>query len=119
MSSQSHIGSRRNTSGRHRRAMSADQSMTRAQERMNSKTDAAIAAGNAAQLQKSMNVTLKLPTNSSVRLVSADGTISAEGRRYYNKFGIGAPTIFAYERPLNNGKWVKRGLTEARNWCNE
>ena len=43
-----------------RRAMSADQALTRAQERKNSKIDAAIAAGRVAQLQKSMNVTLKL-----------------------------------------------------------
>ncbi len=43
-----------------RRAMSADHALTRAQERMNSKIDAAVNAGITGQLQKSMNVTLKL-----------------------------------------------------------
>lgn len=91
-----------------RRSMSADQAMTRAQERMNSKINAAIAAGNVAQLQnKSMKVTLRLPTNSSVKLVDADGTVSDAGRHYYQKLGIAAPTIFAYEQPLENGKWVR------------
>ena len=58
--------------------MSADQALTRAQERKNSKIDAAITAGRVAQLQKSMSVTLKLTTGGSIKLVSADGTVSAE-----------------------------------------
>ena len=49
-----------------RRAMSADQALTRAQERKNSKIDAAITAGRVAQLQKSMNVTLKLTSGGSI-----------------------------------------------------
>ena len=53
-----------------------------------------------------MNVTLRLPTNSSLKLVSADGTVSAEGRSYYDAIGINPPTIFAYEQPLINNKWV-------------
>ena len=57
MLSQANNGSRQSTSGRRRRALSADQSMIRAQERMNTKINAAIANGNVAQLQKSMNVT--------------------------------------------------------------
>ena len=81
--------------------MSADQSMIRAQERMNDNSNAAINAGNAAQLQKSMNVTLRLPTNSSLKLVNADGTVSAEWRYYYNAIGINPPTIFAYEQPFD------------------
>ena len=74
---------------------------------MNTKINAAIANGNVAQLQKSMNVTLKLPTNSSVKLASADGTVTAEGLRYYNTTGINPPTICAYGPPLINGKWAK------------
>ena len=69
-----------------------------------------------------MSVTLKLPTDSSVKLVSADGTVSAEWCHYYNKLGIGAPTIFAYEQPLENCKWVKGfdgTVYGKRNWCNE
>ena len=99
-------GSRVTSSGRRTRALSADQSVIRAQERMHSNINAAINAGHAAQLQESMNVTLRLPTHSSVRLVSADGIVSAEGRHYYNTMGINPPTIFAYKQPLANGKWV-------------
>ena len=93
--------------GSARRAMSADQALTRAQERKNSKIDAAITAGRVAQLQKSMNVTLKLTTGGSVRLVSADGTVSAEGRHYYGKLGVEPPSIFPYEQPLERGMWIK------------
>ena len=87
--------------------MSADQALTRAQERKNSKIDAAIAAGKMAQLQKSMSVTLKLTTGGSIKLVSADGTVSAEGRHYYNKLGVEPPSIFPYEQPLEHGKWIR------------
>ena len=118
MLSQAISGSRVTSSGGRTRAFSADQSYHRAQERMNAKINAAINAGNVAQLQKSMNVTLRLPTNSSVKLVSADGTVSAEGRHYYNTIGINPPTIFAYEQPLTNGKWVT-GFDGKRRWCNE
>ena len=72
--------------------MSADQALTRAQERKNSKIDAAITAGRVAQLQKSMNVTLKLTSGGSMRLVSADGTASPEGRHYYSKLGVEPPS---------------------------
>ena len=77
MLSQANSVSRQTQSGRRRRAMSADQSMIRAQERMNTKINAANNAGTAAQLQKSMHVTLRLPTNSNLKLLSADGTVSA------------------------------------------
>ena len=83
-----------------RRAMSADQALTRAQERKNSKTDAAITAGKVAQLQKSMNVTLKLTSGGSMRLVSADGTVSPEGRHYYSKLGVEPPSISS---PMSRG----------------
>ena len=87
--------------------MSADQALTRAQERKNSKIDAAIAAGMVAQLQKSMNVTLKLTSGGSMRLVSADGTVSPEGRHYYSKLGVEPPSIFPYEQGLEAGKWIR------------
>ena len=90
-----------------RTATSADQALTRAQERKNSKIDAAITAGRVAQLQKSMNVTLKLTSGGSMRLVSADGTVSPEGRHYYSKLGVEPPSIFPYEQGLVNGKWIK------------
>ena len=87
--------------------MSADQALTRAQERKNFKIDAAIAAGRVAQLQKSMNVTLKLTSGGSMRLVSADGTVSPEGRHYYSKLGVEPPSIFPYEQGLEGGKWIR------------
>ena len=87
--------------------MSADQALTRAQERKNSKIDAAITAGRVAQLQKSMNVTLKLTSGGSMRLVSADGTVSPEGRHYYSKLGVEPPSIFPYEQGLEAGKWIR------------
>ena len=59
--------------------MSADQALTRAQERMNSNIDAAVDTGITAQLQKSMNVTLRLASGRSVRLVSTDGVPTREG----------------------------------------
>ena len=87
--------------------MSADQALTRAQERKNSKIDTAITAGRVAQLQKSMNVTLKLTSGGSMSLVSADGTVSPEGRHYYSKLGVEPPSIFPYEQGLESGRWIK------------
>ena len=87
--------------------MSADQALTRAQERKNSKIDAAIAAGKMAQLQKSMNVSLKLTSGGTIRLVNADGTVSPQGLHYYSKLGVEPPSIFPYEHGLENGKWIK------------
>ena len=89
-----------------RRAMSADHALTRAQERMNSNIDAAVDTGIAAQLQKSMNVTLKLASGRSVRLVNADGVPTREGTHYYSKLAIDPPAIFPYEQGLHHGKWV-------------
>ena len=87
--------------------MSADHALTRAQERMNSKIDAAVNAGITGQLQKkTMNVTLKLVSGSSVRLVSSDGVPTREGTHYYSKLGIDPPAIFPYEQGLHNNKWV-------------
>ena len=88
-----------------RRAMSADHALTRAQERMNSNIDAAVNAGITGQLQKNMNVTLKLASGRSVRLVSADGVPTREGIHYYSKLGIDPPAIFPYEQRLKNQKW--------------
>ena len=102
--------------------MSADQALTRAQERMNSNIDAAVDLGVTAQLQKTMNVTLKLTSGKSVRLVSADGVPTREGTHYYSKLGIDPPAIFPYEQGLLNGKWVvgfdgkKNGATYGGRW---
>jgi hypothetical protein len=87
--------------------MSADQALTRAQERKNSKINAAVDAGFTAQLKKSMNVTLKLTSGGSMKLVSADGTVSPQGLHYYNKLGIAPPSIFPYEQGLERGMWIK------------
>ena len=92
---------------RRRRAMSADQALTRAQARRIAKIDAAIDAGREARLQKNMNVTLKLLTNGSVKLVSADGTVTPEGTHYYSKLEVAPPTVFPYEQPLIGNKWVR------------
>ena len=92
---------------RRRRAMSADQALTRAQARRIAKIDAAIDAGREARLQKNMNVTLKLLTNGSVKLVSADGTVTPEGTHYYSKLEVAPPTVFPYEQPLIGNKWLK------------
>ena len=106
VSQNSGSSARRNTR-RPRRAMSADQALTRAQERTNSKINAAIANGNVAKLQRNMKVTLQLPTNKFITLVNPDGTTTNEGQHYYQKLGIAAPTVFAYEQPLVNNKWVQ------------
>ena len=87
--------------------MSADHALTRAQERMNSKIDVAVNAGITGQLQKkTMNVTLKLVSGSSVRLVSSDGVPTREGTHYYSKLGIDPPAIFPYEQGLVSSKYV-------------
>ena len=87
--------------------MSADNAQRRAQERQNLKIDAALEAGTTAQLQKSMNVTLKLISGGTVKLVSADGIVSPQGLHYYNKLGVEPPSIFPYEQGLEGGKWIK------------
>ena len=73
---------------------------------MNSNIDAAVDTGITAQLQKSMNVTLRLASGRSVRLVSADGVPTREGAHYYSKLAIDPPAIFPYEQGLHHGKWV-------------
>ena len=72
-------GARQNTR-RPRRAMSADQAKMRAQERNYRKIDAAVGSGVLPKLQKTMNVTLKTLTGGSIKLVSADGTVTPEGQ---------------------------------------
>lgn len=71
--------------------MSADQALTRMRERVNSSIHAAVATSSLAQLQKSINVTLRRfrdrrinvmlrhPCNSNIRLVSTDGVPAREG----------------------------------------
>ena len=58
-------------------------------------------------LQNNMNVTLKTLTGGSIKLVSADGAVAPEGLHYYNNVGVAPPSVFAYEQPLDKGKWVK------------
>ena len=99
-------GARQNTR-RPRRAMSADQAKMRAQERNYRKIDAAVGSGVLPKLQKTMNVTLKTLTGGSIRLVSADGTVTPEGQHYYNNAGVAPPSVFAYEQPLESGRWVR------------
>ena len=84
---------------RRRRAMSADQALTRAQARRIAKIDAAIDAGREARLQKNMNVTLKLLTNGSVKLVNADGTVTPEGTHYYGNLRS-HPRLFFHTNSL-------------------
>ena len=88
---------------RARRAMSADQALTRARERNYRKVDVAVASGLLPKLQRNMNVTLKTATGGSIKLVSADGSVTAEGRHYYDNDGADPPSVFAYEQPLE--KW--------------
>ena len=58
---------------RPRRARSAEKALSVAQERHNSKTNAAVAAGHVAQLQKrTMKVTLRFPTHNFVTLVDPE-----------------------------------------------
>ena len=88
--------------------MSADQALRRAQERNYRKIDAAVDSGLLPKLQKNMNVTLKTLTGGSIKLVSADGTVTPEGLHYYNNVGVDPPNVFAYDQPLEYGERVKR-----------
>ena len=63
-------------------------------------------AGARAQLQRGMALTLRLTTGRSVRLVSPDGVVTPEGDYYYQQLNIPVPTIYTYEQPLINGKYV-------------
>ena len=87
--------------------MSADQALRRAQERNYRKIDDAVDSGLLARLQKNMNVTLKTLTGGGIKLVSADGTVTPEGLHYYNNAGVGPPSVFAYEQPLESGRWAR------------
>ena len=91
-----------------RRAYSANQAVARARGRMNAKIDEAIRMGRSANVNETTaRVTLQLPTNEYETLVSPDGTVSAAGSYYYQQLGIAPPSIFVYEQPLINNRWVK------------
>ena len=91
-----------------RRAYSANQAVARARGRMNAKIDESIRMGRSATLNKTTaRVTLQLPTNRYETLVSPDGTVSDAGKYYYEQLGIAPPSIFAYEQPLINNRWVR------------
>ena len=87
--------------------MSAEPVLTRAQERNHQTIDVAVNSGLLPKLQRNMNVTLKTLTGGSIKLVSADGTVTPEGLHYYNNAGVDPPSVFAYEQPLESGKWVR------------
>ena len=76
--------------------MSADQALTRAQERNYRKIDAAVDSGLLARLQKNMHVTLKTLTGGSIKLVSADGAATPEGVHDCNNAVVEPPSVFAY-----------------------
>ena len=67
----------------------------------------AIALGTRAYVHnKTMTVNLHLTSNRNVRLVGADGVVTAEGEEYYRVLGVEFPSIYPYEQPLINEKWV-------------
>ena len=102
-----------------RRAYSADQAVARARGRVNAEIDEAIRIGRSANLNKAAaNVTLQLPTNKYETLVSPDGTVSDAGAYYYQQLGIAPPSIFAYEQPLINNRWV-RTFNDGKKWFSE
>ena len=68
----------------------------------------AIALGSRATVNtKLMTVNLRLTDKRTVKLVGADGVVTDEGREYYDVRGEAYPSIYPYEQPLINGKWVK------------
>ena len=102
-----------------RRAYSANQAVARAKGRMNAKIDESIRMGRSATLNNTAaRVTLKLPTNSYETLVCPDGTVPDAGAYYYQQLGIAPPSIFAYEQPLINNRWVKT-FTGVKKWFSE
>ena len=72
-----------------------------------SKIEDAVAAGSVAVLKGNMSVTLRLTSNRSVRLVSADGVATPAGEHYYELRGERPPEICPYEQGLVNGKFLK------------
>ena len=67
----------------------------------------AIALGTRAYVNtRLMTVNLHLTDNRKVKLVGADGVLTDEGKEYYNVRGEAHPSIYPYEQPLINGKWV-------------
>ena len=75
--------------------MSAEQSMTRAQERNYRNINVAVDSGLLPELQNDMNVTLKTLPGGSIKLVSADGAVTPEGLHYYNNAGV-TPNVQHY-----------------------
>jgi len=87
--------------------MSANAAQTRAEERVNARLDQAVASGLRGMVQKSMAVTLHAPPGRNITLVKADGEPTREGTYYYGRLGIEPPSIYPYEQPLVNSKWVR------------
>ena len=87
--------------------MSANAAQTRAAERVNARLDQAVASGLRGMVQRSMAVTLSVPPGRNITLVKADGAPTREGTYYYGRLGIAPPSIYPYEQPLINSKWVQ------------
>ena len=91
---------------RNRRAMSADNAVSRAQARTNSMIDAAMEGGSTAELNhKNMSVALRIGRR-NIKLVGGDGVATSEGKHYYSQLGISPPAVYPYEQGLVNGKWI-------------
>ena len=52
-------------------------------------------------------MTLHSPPGRNITLVKADGEPTREGRYYYRALGIAPPSIYPYEQPLHQSKWVR------------
>ena len=69
--------------------------------------DEAVALGVQARMQRaSGHVILRTTSNPHVRLVSAAGDVTEEGKHYYGLRGERVPSAYAYEQALIDGKWV-------------
>ena len=83
--------------------MSAGQSSRLMEEKLNE----ALGNGTVPKLDsRKMQVHLQLGARKRVLLVESDGTVTQEGRHVYRAMGVPPPTIYPYEQPLINGKWV-------------
>ena len=88
---------------RGRRATSAGQSSRLMEEKLNE----ALGNGTVRKLDaRKMQVHLQLGARKRVLLVESDGAVTQEGRQVYRAMGVPPPTIYPYDQPLINGKWV-------------
>ena len=67
--------------------------------------DEAVALGVSARMQRrTSHIVLRTTSNPNVRLVSAAGDVTPEGQHYYGLRGEPAPSVYAYEQALIDGK---------------